>query len=204
MDPLTPSPASSTRLAQYLGVLGVGLIIGAVIGAFATPYLPLNNTDNTDNTYQAGFDAAKKIIENNLGSVAKTPEDFRTVSGTVSAVSGSGFTLHVQSLDPFADPALASRTVLVDSSTTVIKLVPKDSKTLQSEMDAFVKATQAGGGVSKIIPPTPVTDSPVSVSDIAVGDFVTVIAAENISSLREFSAIQVRVQTQVSTTTSAK
>ncbi|MHB8913836.1 MAG: hypothetical protein ACYC4I_02390 [Minisyncoccota bacterium] len=173
---------------------GVAFLAGALIGVFSAYSIPFNSA----NTYQAGFNTAKTLAEKSIG-VSNT--DVHTLSGTVSAVSATGFMLHVQSMDPFADPALANRSVTVGSATTVIKLVQKDAKTLQSEMDAFNKATQAGGDVSKIIPPAPVTGVPAKASDIAAGDFVTVIATENISSLAEFSASQVQFQAGVATST---
>ncbi len=188
------------HILKYSVLSLVVFLAGAIVGVFSAPYLPLG----TGNTYQDGFNAAKELVENSgIVAATKTPDDARTISGTVSAVSGTGFTIHILSTDPFASLALADRTVLVDSSTTVIKLVPKDPKTLQSEMDAFVKATQAGGDVSKIIPPTPVTDVPGSISDIAVGDFVTIIATENVGALKEFSAAQVQVQGESTATTTA-
>lgn len=177
----------------------VAFLVGALVGVFSAYSIPFNSA----NTYQAGFSAAKTLVENSsVGRLLGTnANNVYTLSGTVSAVSGTGFMLHVQSMDPFADPALADRTVLVGSSTEVTKLVPKDPKTLQSEMDAFTKATQAGGDVSKIIPPTPVSSLPSSISDIANGDFVIVTTTEDISSLKTFSVAQVQIQASTATST---
>ena len=172
----------------------VAFLVGALTGVFSAYSLPFNSA----NTYQAGFNTAKTLAEKSFGT---SNADAHMVSGTVSAVSGTGFTLHVQSMDPFANPMLTDREVLVGSSTTVVKLVQKDPKTLQSEMEAFTKATQAGGDVSKIIPPAPVTDVLGSISDISAGDFVTVIATENVNALKEFSAAQVQVQGNAAPTT---
>ena len=180
---------------RNLWIIGaVAFFVGALTGVFSAYSLPFNSA----NTYQAGFNTAKTLAEKSFGT---SSADARTISGTVSAVSGTGFTMHVQSMDPFADPALADRMITVGSSTAVVRLVPKDPKLFQSEMDAFTKATQAGGDVSKITPPVPLSGSPISLSDIAVGNFVTITAAENISSLKEFSAAQVQVQGNAAATT---
>ncbi|MHB0865946.1 MAG: hypothetical protein ACYC1Y_03550 [Minisyncoccota bacterium] len=196
MDPLAPPLTSSSPIVRPIGTLAIGLIVGAIIGVFVAPYLSLGPRANTDNTYQAGFDAAKKLVENSsIGGALQSPDDIRTLSGIVAVVNGNQFTLHVRSTNPFDDPSLSDRTVLIGATTTVIRLVPKDPKVFQAEMSAFVKTTQSPGSTTqKITPPDPFTRIPATVAEIAVGGSVTVFAAENVKTLKEFSASQVQIE----------
>lgn len=179
---------------QYIGLLVIGILLGA--GASFAYFKWAGNA-----SYQAGFDAAKKLVEHSsLGGMLQTPSDVRVLSGVVSAVSGNQFTLHTQLTDPFADPALVDRTVLISPSTTIVKLVQKDPKVFQSEMDAFIKANQAKSGSTQTgTPPSPFSRIPATSADIAVNAVVTVVAAENINTAGSFTASQIQIQIQPGT-----
>jgi len=71
--------------------------------------------------YQLGFATAKNLVENSsLGELIRTPDDIRTIVGTVAAVAGDSITLHTVSNNPFDDLLFADRTVLVDSTTKIV------------------------------------------------------------------------------------
>ncbi len=194
MDPLTPPSTPPTQLPRYISILAAGLVVGAIIGVFVAPYLPFST--NSNNTYQAGFAAAKNLFENSsIGGAFRTSSDVRTLSGSVTAVSGNQFTLHIQSANPFDDTSLSDRTVLIGATTTIDSLVPKDPKVFQAEMSAFAKTNQSPGSASKNIPPPdPFTRTPATVADIVAGSSVTVFAAENIKTLKTFSVNHILIQ----------
>lgn len=138
--------------------------------------------------YQDGFTAAKALVENsNLGALIRTPDDIRSLAGTVTAVNGERLTLHLVSNSPFDDPALADRTVLVASSTKITKFVLKDPKVFQSELAAYTKTKSAP-------PPVPLTVATITLSDIKIGDSVLVTASGNIKSRKEFTAVSIQDQ----------
>ena len=143
--------------------------------------------------YQAGFATAKDLVENsNLGELIRTPDDIRTISGTVTAVNDTRITLSVVSRNPFD---LAARTILVASSTEITKLVQKDPEAFQSEMDAFIKATRSGTKNAQTVPPPELfTLSAADLASINVGDVLIVTALENIKSVKEFTAHLIQVQ----------
>ena len=110
MEPQTPLICPS-HTTQYIGTLIVGIALGAgatfVIGG---------------GTYQAGFNDAKKLVtESPAGMMFRTPDDIRTISGTVTEVNGNRITIHTQSQNPFDDPALADRIVTITSETKITK-----------------------------------------------------------------------------------
>ncbi|HUY05152.1 MAG TPA: hypothetical protein VMV62_00295 [Candidatus Paceibacterota bacterium] len=164
--------------------IGIALLVGIVIGIIADPYLPAS-LNNSQKNYQAGFDAAKTLVaSSSVGAMFNTPADARTLSGTVTAIQGDTLTLRVGMTDPFGDPALANRTVTVDASTTIVRL--------SVQPGSPVPATGKGA-----IPTPPLfTQTPVSLSGIIVGDPLTVTAAENIATVKEFTATEIQIQAQ--------
>ena len=179
------------RTAEYV-IGGVVLVlIGAIIGALSDPYLPAS-LSNAKKGYQAGFDAAKTLVLNSgVGNMIKTPDDIRTLQGTVTAVSGSTLTLHLRSVNPFDDPALADRTVLLDASTTIVKLVPKDPAAYQAELASFTKASK--GSAASATPPALFSTVVASAASLTVGGPISVTASENIKNLKEFAASDIQI-----------
>ncbi len=174
------------------------LLIGAIVGMFADPYLPAS-LSNTKKGYQSGFDAARMLVENSdFGHFLSTPSDVRILSGTVTAVNGDLIALHLQSVNPFDGPALADRTVIVDASTTVTRLVPIDPKVFQAEMNSFVTAAQ-GAATNTKTPPASFTTAATDAASIKVGDSINVSASENIKTLKEFPASSITILLKAAT-----
>ena len=176
----------------------IGLLFGAsvVFGYFKfQTNSPSNSIPSGENTYQAGFDAARKLAEDSdVGGVFRTPDDVRTIFGVVTAIAGNRITIQTQSRNPFDDPALRDRTILVTTDTKITKTLPGDMEAFQKEMEAFVKKTQEGkgAGLTPPRPPQPIKTA-VDVSSIVVGDTLTVTAVENIKNMKEFSAREIQI-----------
>ncbi len=188
---------------KYLTIGAVLFLAGAIIGAFANSYL---SAAKISAAYQSGFDAAKTLVLNSsLAGFINTQSDVHTLTGTVTAINGNQFTLHLQSVSPFDDPTLADRIVTVDSATQVVNLVPKDPKIFKSEVEAYAKLAQSGASTSMTsvqssIPPNSFTQIATSSTAIKVGDPLTVAASENIKTAKEFVAVQVQIQARATTT----
>lgn len=178
----------------------IAFLLGGIIGAYADPYLPAS-LSNTQKGYQSGFTAAKTLVEkSSLGAFfTATPNDIRTVSGTVTAVNGDKISLHSASVEnPFDSVSINDRVVRVGSETKVIRLVPKDIKTAEAEMDAFRKALQKSGTTTaSSFNAPPYNQMMVTASDIKLGDIVIVTADTNIKNLVEFTAQKIQIEPKV-------
>ena len=186
----TPNSSPVISPATYL-IIGIALFLaGSITGVFADPYLP-PSLSNTEKGYQAGFTAARTLVEKSSLGVffAAAPSDMRTVSGTVTRVASGSVTLHNQAAsNPFDEtPALSDRTVLIGANTKIIRLVPKDAKTIQAETAALLKA-------HKTQQVAPYTQTVVSISSIKVGDSLVVTAGDNIKTASTFTAVEIRIQ----------
>ena len=173
---------------KYFAISAALLLAGVVIGIFADPYLPAS-LSNTKKGYATGFDAARTLVEKSgLGNFSRTPDDVRSISGVVTAISGNRMTLRLVSNNPFDDQNLNERSVLIAANTKIIKLVAKDPKAFQAELTEFNKTPQAGSA------PQPFTQVIVGTQDIKTGELLTVTAPENIKMMKEFTASEIRIE----------
>lgn len=170
---------------KYL-VVGVALLLaGAVVEVFADPYLPASVSN-----YQKGFDAAEKRVQDSgFGGAFRVPSEVQTLSGTVIAIQGDKLSVRTLAVDPFADPALNDRTIVITSDTKLIQIVPKDPKVFQNELTVSAKS-----GVTGKPAPVPFTEVVITVADIRVGDSFTVTASENIKTAATFTAQEIQIQ----------
>lgn len=194
MDQQTPPLVCASHTKEYIVMLLLGILLGA--GATFAYYASRVPSANGNNSYQAGFDAAKKLVEESpIGAMFRTPDDIRSLSGVVAGISGNKVTLHRQSVNPFEDSSLINRMVIIDDNTKVVKLSQKDPKVFQAEMDAFMKKIQSGKASPQVsVPPEPFTSTPATLSDIATGDILNVVAVENIKTMNEFTASEIQIQ----------
>lgn len=197
MDQQQPLVCPS-HTTQYI----VAVIIGILVGAGASfVYFKQAYSSTTGNSYQDGFDAAKKrVLESPMSATLRTPDDIRTISGVVTAVNGNRITIHTQSMNPFEDPTLDDRIIIVTADTKISKLSSKDPKVYQTEMNVFMKNMQSAKPSSNpLIPPTLFTSTSAVVADIIAGSIISVTAGENIKSTKEFSASEITIQPKLNT-----
>lgn len=186
-----------TKISQYIGVFLVGIIIGTGV---TFVYFKKASASGV-NEYQAGFDAAKKLVlESQMGGIFHSPEDVRALAGTVTAVNGNSISIHAQSMNPFEDESLNNRTIIVASDTKITKITQKDSKIMQAEMDVFMKNMKASkNSTSSLTPPEPFIRTSSTVTDIKVGDSINVTSLENIKNSKEFSVSEIQIQSKMVT-----
>lgn len=197
MDPFNNTKVISP--ATYLIAGAALLLAGAIIGVFTDPYLP-SSLSNAKKEYQAGFTAARTLVENSsFGAIFKTPDDVWALVGTVTSIDGGKLTLHIPSVNPFADQTLGDRTVTFNTSTKIVNRIEKEPSMYQISVATSTisvatstKITQVATTSPKIFPVEYVS-IPASISDIKVGDTVNVLASENVKTLKEFTASEVQI-----------
>lgn len=122
-----------------------------------------------------------------------------SVTGIVQSVSGNAITLQTgPSANPFEDLPTV-RTVTITSSTKIVKVMPKDPKIYQAELDTYQKALQestpavgtSSPAVNLLIPPTPMNETTLKLSDLKAGDAITVDADKDVKTLVKFDAVKI-------------
>jgi predicted permease len=188
---------------QYLSIT-ISFVVGITLGLLTYPYLQLSSNNSKNNYqvgfntgqqmgHQAGFNEAKSLVEQStFGNLFRGPDDVRTLSGNVIAINNSNITLRTVSNNPFTNPSLINRTIIISTSTKIIEFKQKDPTIYQSEVDAFQKTTQ----LSSSVPPNPFIQTATNLASIKVGSALIVIAGENIKSIKEFVASEIHIQSQ--------
>ncbi len=135
---------------------------------------------------QAQIEKAKKFFP-------PTPQESRSIAGTVKEVNDATFVIETYPTNPF-DQSPAQRTVILDTNTKITRVQQEDQATYQKEFAEFQKALQpTKGKLSPIIRPLLFREIPATRSDIKVGSQVNVTAAENIFNKETFTAIRVEI-----------
>lgn len=183
------------KYLTYGGVSVVILAIGIAIGSFG-----INRGGSTPagsaNTFQAGWDAAKKRLSD-TGYAFPSMAEVISVAGTAESVSSNGMTMKIRPLEPLADPALDTRTVKFDANTKFYQIEQKDPIEYQKEVNAFNLKMKANPTALATIPGgtlQPFTKTTVTAQAIKTGMTVSVTAASNIKDAKEFAAKEVTVQ----------
>ena len=159
------------------------------------------------NTFQAGWEAAKKRLADSGFAAPMGNFEIKNISGQVTAVKGSTVALKIRPLEPLADPNLDERIINVDSNTKIYILEQKDQAQYQSEMAEFNKKMQEQlktppqpgqapiSPADAIMPPEFFIKKEASISDIKIGITVNVVAADkDIKNAKQFTAAEISLQ----------
>lgn len=165
-----------------IGGISLALIAGIVIGYMGGAY-----------QYSAQLDKAKKAFP--------AVPSMSSVSGTIKSISGNTITLQTPpSANPFEDIPVV-REVNVTDKTKIVKSEPIDPKIYQQKMADYNKALQkaAPAGTGSATPvagnlpalPQPFSETILKVSDLKVGDMITVDAGKDIKAAASFDAVKI-------------
>jgi len=178
--------------------LSLGILIGTKIKKTSVPQ---GSPANTENTYQAGWDAAKaRLAQSPMGRIASSGMEIKNISGSISKIDGNKLTVKIALLDPLSDPALDVRTIDVDANTKFSLNVQKDPAQFQKEMQDFqdkMKTRQAADQSqpqAPIVPPMPFDQKSINLSDLKVDQQISIVAGQDIKNTKEFVATEVNVQ----------
>ena len=168
-------------------ILIVGVVVGIIIGFVGGRYLSFGGAlmgSGSVAELEAKIEKAKKLFP--------SMPDMRSVSGTIETIKENSLTIKTPpSMNPFEDLP-EKREVIVTSATKIIRLVQKDPKVFQKEMEAIQKPMKPGEPVQP--PPTPFIEKAISLKDLKVGDQVSAEAGENIKEKARFDATRIVVQ----------
>jgi len=122
--------------------------LGYALGASLSPKTGgktssfLSGLSTGANTFQAGWDAAKKRLADSGFGAPMANLEIKNLTGQVTAVKDNAITIKISPLEPLADPSLDQRIVKVDANTKIYVLVQKDQALYQKEMEEFNRKMQ--------------------------------------------------------------
>lgn len=165
--------------------------------------LPLTSQKN--DTYQAGWQAAKKRLQESgyLHIMNAETEDIKNISGAVQEINGNKLTIKIMPLEPLADPSLDIRIVVVEENTKITLKEQKSSEIFNKEIEEYNKKMQdnlkerleekSASDSNIITPPSFFTEKKASIADIKTGMQIAVKAEQNIKEAKEFIASTVEI-----------
>lgn len=180
---VAPAPVSSFPSSHLPIFFSVLFLLGLVVGIVIEPFLPkpISATKkNFTKGYDAGFAEAKsRVVKSDLSGVVKVIGPTKAMVGTVSSINGSKISIHTQLKNPFDEPALADRVVLVTSSTTVLRLI-------KPEIVENKKLPEGSSYPS-------ITSTTTTVASLQVGERINVISSTVIEDVGEIVATIVQI-----------
>lgn len=171
------------------GLVVISLVLGIFIGYKIKK--PTTVSGGQD-TYQAGWDAAKKKLSES-GFVPPVTE-VKAIRGQVTGINGDKVTLKINSVEPLADPSLDTRVIDITSNTKIFEMINKDPEVYQKEMADFQKSMQDNGGKPTGNAPMPFDKKEVDKSAISKDKNIIVMTDSNIKDSPEFTATEIDIQ----------
>ena len=149
-----------------------------------------------ENTFQAGWDAAKQRLADSGFGGATTGMEIKNITGEIQSLNGNIIDLKIHPLEPLADPKLDSRSVAVNSDTKIYELDPKDSVTYQKEMDVYNKKLQEqtknpSAEFQPLVFPEFFIKKEIQLSDLKVGQQIMVATNKDVKDVQAFNAIEI-------------
>lgn len=177
--------------------VGVGILFGAnFLGEKGKS--DLSEKYNAPDTFQAGWEAArKKVEETPYIPVATGQEEVKSIKGRIAAVGDGQITVEARLLNPLDDEKLKFRTVKIDENTEIIIREDKDMEAIRKEQEEYnKKMDEFRQGKITVMPEAPEvnTEKKAAIQDLKEDDVVTVESAENIREAPEFRASKIVVR----------
>lgn len=201
------SKQSIIFVVSILFAHAIGLGIGIQIGSGKN--IPNQNIKSGNDTYQAGWNAAKaRLNQSPIGMAIPAGMEIKNISGTIQKIDGNKLTVKINPLEPLADPDLDTRIITADASTKINLAVQRDQVQFQKEMQAFqdkMMKPQTQTDPTQVpdmsMPPMSFENKVISLTELKENQQVMITTNENIKDKKEFVATQIDAQEIVATTT---
>ena len=163
----------------------------------------VRGVNSGEDSFQAGWEAAKKrLAETGFGPISGMGMEVRFISGNIQEVKNDKITIKINPLEPLADPNLDTRIIGL-SHTKIYKMVERDPVQYQKEMNEFNEKMQeqinnpsTNGGVmpEPLIPPEMFNKQEVDISELQVGQQISITTKEDIREIKQFEAEEITIQ----------
>lgn len=150
---------------------GIGMFVGVKVKSKSS------NTENQTNTYQAGWDAAKKNCSANASS-----DNLKTslLAGKISKIENNNIYLENAFLSSNTETTPGkmenknSAFFSVTSNTKFYEIITKDQKTYQQEVADFQNKIANDSSWKTATMPQPIERKEIHLSDLATSEFITI------------------------------
>jgi hypothetical protein len=173
-----------------LGAIGIVLLILIGIGGGWSVGYQSGNEKGYEKGYgEATFSAEAKLEDYQM---TRAPALSRSVSGTIERVEGNTLYVKIPDVNPIKGTTERILAVKVNDSTVIEQTSPKEETVFRGEMDDFLSASASRTSSSTgLKPPTPFILSTVLVTDLRLGQTLSITATEDIGKANEITAASI-------------
>ncbi|MBI4779146.1 hypothetical protein HY797_01690 [Candidatus Falkowbacteria bacterium] len=159
-------------------------------------------------TFAAGMQAAyDRLISRGQAAIVARGWGFReskVIGGAIKEIIQGEIILAVNPVNPLSDPTMDERIIKISDQTKIYRQIKKtaeetkaDSEAFNKDMEEFsrkVKEQKAGEPIEPPQPPDPLGKTEIKISDLKIGDQITVTAKNDIHAAKEFLAEEIMAQ----------
>ena len=163
----------------FLIILSLGILIGLEIPVIR------------HRTYNDGWNSAKARLAESpqFGFLTTGPEEVGTLYGVIQSIEPNKILIKIDPIEPFADPKLDTRTIVMNESTKFTRVFLRTSEDMKKENDTSLKKSE---DVNNIVQPFTIKET--QKDTLAVGQTVSVVAQGNIKNTQIFPALEIQIQ----------
>ena len=152
-----------------------------------------------NNTYAAGWEAAKKRLDNlGIFSAIDKALVIKEINGTVEKVENNELRVGIIPFEPLADPDLDIRIVKINNDTQILKVTEKQPQEYEKDIEEYKTNRNLTpfeiNSPDSSIPPSKYKEEKVSISEIKVRDKINIKTGFDIKEKKEFIAKIIIIQ----------
>jgi hypothetical protein len=178
-------------------LITIPLVAIFALGVFIGTKIKTKTNTGQQDSFQAGWDAAQKRLEESGAVPRLEGVQIKTVSGTIQKIENNSIAIKVSNiLGALSKPELDNRIVQINNETKIYKLIPKDSSQFQKETEDFnnkLKESKDGSmGDTRV--PIPFNEEEIKLTDLKEGQTITIDSSDDIKEKQQFIATKITVQ----------
>lgn len=154
----------------------------------------LLGSQTTEKNWQEGYEQGRQALIERLsdtGYLIPTIGEMRDLSGEITKIGEDRIFFKIHIFDPLADPELDERVAIINEETQISLFKDKDPAEYQKEMDEWYRKTAEVQEGDLIAPPDHFIELDINLTDLNVGQSISVQAAEDIKEMKEFTATKI-------------
>jgi hypothetical protein len=182
-QPTPSAPSGASR--KILVILALCLFIVALALIIVQSLTENKQSSLIPGTYSSGYaDGFNTARDMAMKMGVFQPTEMTSITGTIIDISGNKIIMEAMNvfLDDAVDEIGTARTVVVNNDTKIVELTERDMDEVDREMEAFTRRIDSfdiDSGGTYPEPPALQKETAIMLSDLNVGDVITVSGADN-------------------------
>lgn len=174
---------------KFLVIFSIFLsVLFFLVGFFSNSLFKTNKNSSDQDTFKAGWDAAKKRLqETNLCGYPILNQEIKTVSGIITKIENNKIYIKANPLEPLSEPELDNRIILLNKDTKLFRInLVENNKEADENFGNYPEEKNYSKTISK--------KSEINLSDLKIGEFVSADSQSDIKDSKIINAQEIIIQ----------